>query len=100
MRITADEVRRIARLARIPVTDAELPVLARELSGVLCHLDAISRTAPGPTEVEHLEPAAPERDDEPVPGLDADALARMVPRWNPPYVVAPTHPALAPDGAE
>lgn len=59
MAVTHDDVRRIAELARIAVPDQRLDELARELSSILAHMDALAqvtdasahadadRTAPG-----------------------------------------------------
>jgi aspartyl-tRNA(Asn)/glutamyl-tRNA(Gln) amidotransferase subunit C len=47
MAVTHDDVRRIAALARLAVPDERLDALAGELSGILRHVDALSRV---PTE--------------------------------------------------
>jgi aspartyl-tRNA(Asn)/glutamyl-tRNA(Gln) amidotransferase subunit C len=43
MSISLDDVRHIAELARIGVPDERLPVLARELSGILEHMAVLGR---------------------------------------------------------
>jgi aspartyl-tRNA(Asn)/glutamyl-tRNA(Gln) amidotransferase subunit C len=43
MSVTFDDVRRIAALARLGVSDDRLPVLARELSGILEHMAVLSQ---------------------------------------------------------
>jgi aspartyl-tRNA(Asn)/glutamyl-tRNA(Gln) amidotransferase subunit C len=41
MAVTFDDVRHIAALARLGVPDDRLPVLAKELSGILVHMDVL-----------------------------------------------------------
>lgn len=43
MSVSFDEVRRIARLARVGVEDSRLAALAAELSGILAHMAVLSR---------------------------------------------------------
>jgi aspartyl-tRNA(Asn)/glutamyl-tRNA(Gln) amidotransferase subunit C len=43
MSVSLDDVRHIAQLARIGVPDDRLPVLAREISGILEHMAVLSR---------------------------------------------------------
>ena len=43
MPVTPDDVRRIASLARIGVSDAGVSDLVRELSGILDHMEVLSR---------------------------------------------------------
>lgn len=42
MSITEDEARKVAHLARIAVDDAQLPALARELSGILHFMEQLN----------------------------------------------------------
>jgi aspartyl-tRNA(Asn)/glutamyl-tRNA(Gln) amidotransferase subunit C len=41
--VSNDDVRRIAALARIAIPDARLDAMARDLSGILAQMDALSR---------------------------------------------------------
>jgi aspartyl-tRNA(Asn)/glutamyl-tRNA(Gln) amidotransferase subunit C len=41
MAVSLDDVRHIAALARLEVPDDRLPVLAKELSGILGHMDVL-----------------------------------------------------------
>ena len=41
MAVTFDDVRHIAALARLGIPDDRLPVLAKELSGILGHMDVL-----------------------------------------------------------
>jgi aspartyl-tRNA(Asn)/glutamyl-tRNA(Gln) amidotransferase subunit C len=43
MAVSGDDVRHVAALARLGVDDARLPAIAEELSGILGHMDALSR---------------------------------------------------------
>ena len=67
MRITDDEVRHIARLARIALTDEETERLRGELSSILGHcqaLSAIDTSGVAPT-AQSLSLVNVERSDEP-----------------------------------
>lgn len=89
--ITADEVRRIARLARLAITDDQVEEHLRGLTAVLGYVARL-RTL----DMSGVEPLAhvgeePHRlrPDEPGPTLDTDALMRMAPRTMPPFVALP-----------
>ncbi|MBU3028766.1 Asp-tRNA(Asn)/Glu-tRNA(Gln) amidotransferase subunit GatC [Paracoccus marinaquae] len=51
MSITEDEARKVAHLARIAVDDAQLPALARELSGILHFMEQLNEV-----DIEGVEP--------------------------------------------
>lgn len=51
MAVTPDDVRRIAALARVGVPDDRVDLLVRELSGILAHMDVLSRVAEPATAV-------------------------------------------------
>jgi aspartyl/glutamyl-tRNA(Asn/Gln) amidotransferase C subunit len=96
MRIDEDAVRAVARLARIRVAEGELTGLAAELTGVLKHLETLSRLSPAVAEgVLHPTPEGA-RSDAPSAGLDHDDLAALVPMWRAPFIAAPASPAIAP----
>lgn len=68
-RITRDEAARIAALAKLEMTDAELECAARELDAILGYADVIAGI-----DTRHVEPAAaaapaPLREDVPLPVL-------------------------------
>jgi len=76
--ISADEVRHVARLARLELSDAEVERMAAELAGVLDHIARISELdldgVPPTSHVVTVENAL--REDEPVPSLPRErALA-------------------------
>lgn len=85
------DVRKIARLARLRVDDAAVGDLRTGLSSVLGYIECLSRvdltgvepmSHPGGT-VNHL------RDDEPGPALPPEALRAMAPETAGPYVSVP-----------
>ncbi|MEP6690162.1 MAG: Asp-tRNA(Asn)/Glu-tRNA(Gln) amidotransferase subunit GatC [Gemmatimonadaceae bacterium] len=43
MAVTRDDVEHIARLARLALSDAELPQLTEQLNGILGHMDVLQR---------------------------------------------------------
>lgn len=45
MAVTPDEVRRVARLARVGLDEARLPALVTELNGILGHMEILSRVS-------------------------------------------------------
>ena len=82
MELTADEVRRIARLARVALTPAEVERLRAELGGILAHCEAL-----GGLDTEGVPPTAQsfdlvnvERDDEPVPSEPPERALANAPR--------------------
>jgi aspartyl/glutamyl-tRNA(Asn/Gln) amidotransferase C subunit len=100
MRIDAAEVRRLAELACVRVTDTELAGLADELSAVLAYLDQLARVAPALPEPRPGEPVEASRTDELTPSLDPGVVASLAARWKEPYVMAPPSPVLRRDGGE
>jgi aspartyl-tRNA(Asn)/glutamyl-tRNA(Gln) amidotransferase subunit C len=78
MSLSPDEVRRVAHLARLQLTDAELASMTRQLSDIVSYFDVIK--AVDAAGVEPLAHALPVhnvfRDDEPTPSLTVEqALA-------------------------
>ncbi|SCX97843.1 Asp-tRNA(Asn)/Glu-tRNA(Gln) amidotransferase subunit GatC [Paracoccus tibetensis] len=51
MSITKDEARKVAHLARVAVDEADLPALARDLSGILDFMEQLNEV-----DVEGVEP--------------------------------------------
>ncbi len=78
MSITAEQVRAVAKLARLELTPAELESMTRQLSVILEYVDQLGQVA-----TDHVEPLAHPlpihnvfREDEPTPSLPVDqALA-------------------------
>ena len=76
--ITRDEVLRIARLAHLQLTDAEIDLFSRQLTDILAHAAAVQEAdTSGVAPTSHPLPTDTVwRDDVPVPGLTRDdALA-------------------------
>lgn len=68
-------VRRLARLARLELTDDEVARFARDLAGIVAHVDHLAEVDTDgvpPTTIVTRAPVGP-RDDLPAPGLDRDA---------------------------
>jgi len=67
--IGREDVVRVARLARLALTDAELETMREQLNAILAHIDALK--AVDTTDVEPTSHAVPQfnvmRDDEPRP---------------------------------
>jgi len=78
MSLTADQVRWVAHLARLELSDPELATMTRQLSSILDYVDLLQQV-----NTDGVEPLAHPlpihnvfRDDEPQPSLPvADALA-------------------------
>lgn len=89
--LTEGEVRRIASLARIAVTDEEVARLRNDLSAVLGYMDRLSKL--DLTDVEPLtsiaEQDAPLGDDVPGLTLDNQTLIRLAPQSYDRYVRIP-----------
>lgn len=43
MAVTPDDVRHVARLARVGLEDAKLPALVAELNGILAHMEVLAQ---------------------------------------------------------
>lgn len=79
MEVTREDVLRCAELARLQLTEAEIPALQRDMSALLTHaqsLDALDLEGVPPT-LHALDLPLPLRSDEVRPGLSqAEALAQ------------------------
>jgi aspartyl-tRNA(Asn)/glutamyl-tRNA(Gln) amidotransferase subunit C len=82
MALTADEVRYIARLARVALSDEEVERLRDQLSGILDHFAVLNDidTEGVPPTAQSLDQANVERDDEPSPSLSRDDVLANAPR--------------------
>ncbi len=82
MALTSDEVRHIARLARVALSDDEVERLREQLSGILDHfstLNAIDTEGVPPT-AQTFEMTSVQREDESRPSEDRDAVLSNAPR--------------------
>lgn len=73
MSVTPDDVRHVARLARVGLDDARVPALVAELNGILAHMDVLQQVDITGVPLAPPELAAPWRDD----ALPPDGLARV-----------------------
>ena len=72
MSVTPEDVRHVARLARVGLAEARIPSLVNELNGILAHMDVLQQVdIRGVAEVA-AEDSAPLRDD----ALPSDTLQR------------------------
>jgi aspartyl-tRNA(Asn)/glutamyl-tRNA(Gln) amidotransferase subunit C len=80
-RISLEEVRHVARLARLELTEAEISALQGELSALLEHVDKIRRleTADVPPTAHPLPLVNVLRPDEEQPCLDRDEVLAAAP---------------------
>lgn len=96
-RIDPAEVRRIARLARLRLTEGEVDRLADELGEVLTHFDALREgEGDAPREADPLQPDRPSplREDEPGPDPLRRPPARGAPSWSDGFFLVPRPPGL------
>jgi aspartyl-tRNA(Asn)/glutamyl-tRNA(Gln) amidotransferase subunit C len=89
--LTSEQVRHIARLARLRPTDADIERYRHELSDVLKYVAILSEV-----DVSGVEPLSHPLDlhtrldrDDPVAGLPREALSRMAPQMEGPFVAVP-----------
>lgn len=81
-KITADDVRHVARLARLDVTDDEVELFAGQLAAVLEHAEDVEAldTAGVPPTAHPLPLVNILRDDVPAAGVDRDEVLAMAPQ--------------------
>jgi aspartyl-tRNA(Asn)/glutamyl-tRNA(Gln) amidotransferase subunit C len=91
MKITPDEVRATAALARLALTDPEVTRLTRELDAILGYMDSIAAV-----DVSGIEPTthavalrAPLREDAPGPQLTVDEALAAAPARQDSFFVVP-----------
>jgi aspartyl-tRNA(Asn)/glutamyl-tRNA(Gln) amidotransferase subunit C len=70
MSVTPDDVRHVARLARVGLADERIPSLVAELNGILGHMDVLQQVDITGVPLSPPEAAAPLRDD----ALPSDVL--------------------------
>lgn len=75
-----DDVRAIARLARLELSEAELELFARQLTGILEYADQVRDVdTAGVASVSAAGTGAPMRDDEVQPSIPRDDILRQAP---------------------
>lgn len=79
--ISAEQVRHVARLARLALDDEEVARYASQLSAILEHVEAVRRldTADVPPTAHPFPVENVLRDDTPVPCLDREAVLAQAP---------------------
>ena len=81
MSLTADEVRWVAKLARLQLSDADLETMTRQLGAIVYYVNQLQQV--NTDGVEPLNHALPVhnvfRDDEPRPSLPVDAALANAP---------------------
>jgi len=82
MALTAAEVRHIARLARVALSDEEVERLREQLSGILDHFTILNEidTESVPPTAQTFEMSNVERDDVPRPSCSRDDVLANAPR--------------------
>jgi aspartyl-tRNA(Asn)/glutamyl-tRNA(Gln) amidotransferase subunit C len=92
MDVTEDLVRHVARLARIALTDEEVPAMARELARILDHVAAVQGVAVEGGEETAAVPPVPTaalRDDVVRPGLDRKEVLANAPDHDDVFLAVP-----------
>jgi len=79
--ISREDVARVARLARLALTDAELETMREQLNAILVHIDALKTV--DTTGIEPTSHAVPQfnvmREDEPRPCFPAEDMLANAP---------------------
>ena len=88
MALTEAEVRHLARLSRVALSDAEVERLRQQLSSILDHFQALNAfdTSDVPPTTQSFDLSNVERDDEPRPSENVDAILANAPRRHGPYL--------------
>lgn len=81
-KITEDEVRHVALLARLHVTDDEIKVFTDQLNGILTYMDMLRKVdTTGVEPTSHAVPIpTPFREDEGTPSLSQDQTLSNAPQ--------------------
>ena len=89
--LTPEQVRWIAHLARLDLTDSELETMTRQLSAIVDYVALLGQV--DTTAVEPLAHALPVqnvfRDDQPAPCLSADEVLANAPQRRGPFYAVP-----------
>src|SRR3954447_15702636 len=88
MKVSRDEVQRIAALAHLAFDEAGLDRMAEELTKILTYIDQLREVDVRGFE-EHAAGTTPLRDDVPRPSVDRDLVARNAPSWSESHFVVP-----------
>ena len=82
VRLSLDEVRHVARLGRLAMTDQQCEAMRDQLDGILAHFEALQEL-----NTDDVEPTSHSldmvnvfRDDEPAPSFDRDLMLANAPK--------------------
>ncbi|MBX3377666.1 MAG: Asp-tRNA(Asn)/Glu-tRNA(Gln) amidotransferase subunit GatC [Phycisphaeraceae bacterium] len=91
MSLSPDQVRRIATLARLAITDGQAAAYGPQISAILAHMDTLrTLNLDGVEPLTHISEATNRLDpDLPGPSLPPAALIAMAPDAMPPFVKVP-----------
>lgn len=100
MPVSREEVRRIASLARVRLTEMEAEALRHDLNDVLEYVDTLSSVSVNDVPVPDRTPeSAPERGPgERQPDSMADPPGRYAPGFRDEFFVVPSPPSLGAEG--
>ena len=81
MSLTVDQVRKVAKLARLELAEADLPVMAEQLNRILGYIDQLQQVnTDGVEPLAHPLPVQNVfRPDEPAPSLPVDEALKNAP---------------------
>ena len=88
MKVSRDEVRRIAALAHLAFDESGIDRMAGELTKILSYIDQLSEVDVRGFE-EHGEGTTPMRDDVVQPSLGRELVERNAPAWSDGHFVVP-----------
>ncbi len=89
--LSDEQVRHVAKLSRLKLSDEQVHFFAGQLSSVLDYISKLNEL-----DVDHVQPMAHPtdmtnrfRDDVPVPGMPVDAALANAPEADPPFFKVP-----------
>ena len=83
-RLTRDDVLRVARLAKLELTDADVALFTRQLAGILEYAETVQKVdTTGVPPTSHAAVETIWREDEPRPSLDRSDSLRNAPDASP-----------------
>ncbi len=90
-KISTDDVRKIARLSRLELTDREVSVYTEQLEAVLEYMDELStvNTDDVPEKVHAIELTDVLREDEPTEAMKHDLALRESPQHDDTFFIVP-----------
>lgn len=81
MTLTLDQVRHVAKLSELELTESELQAMTRDLSAILAHVDQLQGLVTQRLDpAESSGPTLPLRPDQPHPGIRHEDALRQAPK--------------------